>query len=232
MTGERLSLVDHQVLRWALERRAASEEAARSGRPAAVRPVITVSRGLGSGGTEVAETVARRLKFHLFDREIIDRVATEAGVHQHLVEALDEGTRSGIEQWMEGVLHSRIFTAEEFIPALGRGFITMARAGSAVIMGRGANFFLAGEPALHLRMVAPMEYRVARVMRVLGIGRKDAEKEVRRADRDRTRFVERYLRRDIDDPTSYHLVLNLEVVGLDQAVDTVISLYHALYPER
>jgi cytidylate kinase len=69
-------------------------------------------------------------------------------------------------------------------------------------------------------------------MRVLGIDRGEAEKRVKKVDRERARFVEHYLHRDIDDATSYHLVLNLEGIALDQAVDTVLSLYHSLHPER
>ena len=52
-------------------------------------PILTVSRQLGSGGTEVAEIVARRLDYQLVDREVIEAMAEETGVQQALIEALD-----------------------------------------------------------------------------------------------------------------------------------------------
>ena len=229
MKGERLHLVNQSVLRYALERQAALERANRQGTPPGIRPVITVSRQLGSGGTVIAQALADRLGFQLFDREIIDTVARESGVRHQIVEALDEHMRSGIEQWMDGVLHSRIFTAEEFIPALARTLITIARAGSGVLVGRGANFILAGEPALHLRVVAGLEYRIGMLMRHLGVERETAEEQVRIADRDRNRFIEKHLRRDIDDPTAYHLVLNPELLGIEPSIDLAHTLYRRLY---
>lgn len=229
MKGERLQLVNQQVIRYALERQAALERANRTGSGPATRPVITVSRQLGSGGTELAETLAHRLGYQLFDREIIDTVASESGVQRQIVDALDEKTRNGIEQWMDGVLHRRIFTAEEFFPALARTLITVARAGSAVIVGRGANFILAGEPALHVRVVAGLEYRIGRVMRHLGVERDKAEAEVLASDRDRSRFIDKFLRRDIDDPTAYHLVVNPEALGQEESAELVHSLYTRLH---
>ena len=229
MKGERHELVNQQVIRYALELQAATERANRAGKAPAVRPVITVSRQLGSGGTAIAEALAQRLGYQLFDREIIDSVARESGVHRQIVDALDEKMRSGIEQWMDGVLHRRIFTAEEFIPALARVLITLARAGSAVIVGRGANFILAGEQALHLRVVAGREYRIGRVMRRLGAGREEAETRVHAADRERLRFIEKYLHREIDDPTAYHLILNPGELGHERTVDLVHTLYREIH---
>ena len=61
MKGERHELVNQQVIRYALERQAAIGRANREGKAPAVRPVITVSRQLGSGGTAIAEALAQRL---------------------------------------------------------------------------------------------------------------------------------------------------------------------------
>jgi cytidylate kinase len=217
-------LIEQQIRRWALEVQAA-RAAARGPRPAAGSPIITVSRQLGSGGTEVAEIVARRLGFQLVDREVIRLVVEESGVRKDLVATLDERTRSGIETWVDGVLHSRIFTSEDFVRSLGRVLITVARTGSAVVVGRGANFILAGDPGLHVRTVAGKEHRIRRLMRLHEIPLEEARERVESTDRNRTEFVERYLHRHIDDPTAYHVVLNLEEIGIDRAADVVIDLY-------
>ena len=158
-------------------------------------PIITVSRQLGSGGTELAELVADRLGYTLFDKEVIDVVAREAGVQREIVEGLDERTRNGIEQWVDGVLHRRIVTSQDFVRSLVKVLITVARTGSAVVVGRGANFILAGEPALHVRVVAGEEYRLRRLMRIQGIDRKEAGPMLEKADRERSEFVQRYLHR-------------------------------------
>jgi cytidylate kinase len=231
--GEALQLIQQQIHRWILEQKAAQEREAAAGRPPSpevLHPIITVSRQMGSGGTEMAEMVAARLGFQIFDKELIAAVAEETGVHRDILEAMDERTRNSVEQWVNGVLHNRLVTPEDFVRSLGKALIAITRTGRALVMGRGANFILAGEPGVHVRAVGGPEHRVSRVARMHGIDREEAEKLVERSDKERTGFVERYLHRDIDDPTAYHLVINVELVGLENAVDQVVGLYRKLYP--
>ncbi len=232
MSRETDRIIEQQVRRWALEQKAMMEREAgeRWDREAGMpRPIITVCRRLGSGGTELAEMVASRLDYQLFDQQVLDMVAEETGVQRQILEALDDHTKGGIENWVNGVLHNRLVTPAEYVHALGKALISIARTGSAVIVGRGANFILAGEPGFHVRATAPTDHCVNRVMRVQGVDREEARRMVERVDRDRGEFVQDYLHRSIDDPTAYHLTLNLGAVGLSPAVDTVVQLYRDLY---
>lgn len=64
--------------------------------------VLTVSRQLGSRGSEIAAGVAERLSLRFVDREIIHRAAQEAGVpHATLMELSYEGQRSLIERVLD-----------------------------------------------------------------------------------------------------------------------------------
>jgi cytidylate kinase len=224
MKGDRLALVNQQIIRYGLERQAARARGA--GDSPAVRPVITVSRLFGSGGTEIAREVALSLEYPLFDREIIEAVARESGVQESILNALDERTRSSIEQWMDGVLHQSILSANEFVAALGRTLITLSRLGSAVIVGRGANFLLEHEPSLHVRIVAGETSRIETVMRTQGLDRIAASEKVRMVDQERRRFVEKYLHRDIDDATAYDLVLNTDRLPRERCVELIYQAYN------
>jgi cytidylate kinase len=233
MKGDAYPLIEQQIHRWVLEQKAALEaQRPQAGEAVVPRPIITVSRELGSGGTELAELVADRLGYTLFDKEVIEVVAREAGVQREIFEGLDERTRSGIEQWVDGVLHRRIVTSQDFVRSLAKTLITVARTGSAVVVGRGANFILAGEPALHVRVVAGREYRLRRFMRVQGIEREEAGRALDQADRDRAEFVQKYLHQDLLDVTAFDLVLNLERIGLDRGVNLVMGLYRDLFAPR
>lgn len=232
MKGESRKLIENQIHRWILEQKAAKEAEGRT-RPAApegpLRPIITVSSQIGSGGTELAEMVAVRLGYPLMDHEMIDVVAEESGVDKGVLEALDQHTRSGIEQWVDGVLHNRLVSGEDYVRSLGKALITISRTGSAVVVGRGANFILDGEPGLHVRTVAGFDFRVRRVVRLQGMDREEAGELVARTDKERAGFVERYIHRDITDPEAYDLMLNLERVGLERGVDLVVNLYRNMF---
>ncbi|MFQ6015658.1 MAG: AAA family ATPase [Anaerolineae bacterium] len=65
---------------------------------------ITVSRQLGSGGSEIAARVASIRGLRFVDREIIHRAAQEAGVPDIALEEMEyEGHRSFIERIMEAL---------------------------------------------------------------------------------------------------------------------------------
>jgi cytidylate kinase len=66
--------------------------------------ILTVSRQLGSRGSEIAAGVAERLSLRFVDREIIHRAAYEAGVPQTTLTELGyEGQRSLIERVLDVV---------------------------------------------------------------------------------------------------------------------------------
>ncbi|MFQ5945172.1 MAG: AAA family ATPase [Anaerolineae bacterium] len=66
-------------------------------------PVMTVSRQMGSGGSEIAQ-VAETLGFRFIDREIIHHAAREAGVPKVALQEIEfEGHRGFIERILDGL---------------------------------------------------------------------------------------------------------------------------------
>ena len=102
-------IVDRQLRRWEAERLAALE-AARAGRSvretAPARPTVTVSRQEGLRGEAIAQALAARLGYELFDRQIIEYIATHHDVHRQMLEMLDERTISSIKLWAEGIAYN------------------------------------------------------------------------------------------------------------------------------
>ena len=97
-----------------------------------------------------------------------------------------------------------------------------ARAGHAVIAGRGGQVILAGQrDVLHVRVVAPLEQRIAYVMRREGLGTDAARKRVQEKDHNRTRYMQTQFHCQHDNPHLYDLVINTAVLDLDRAVDLI-----------
>ena len=53
-------------------------------------PIITIAREFGSGGREIAEKVANKLKFKFYDKEEIIKTAKENGIDTKLFEQVNE----------------------------------------------------------------------------------------------------------------------------------------------
>src|SRR6266550_164284 len=133
-------------------------------------PFITVSRMYGSGGSEVAERVARSLGWSLFDNAVIDAVAERSGLTRAEVSAQDERVPSMVERLasalslgspeiMPPVPSGSIASPEERIVAVtGRIIEEAMQTGPAVFVGRGAQCLLAERTdALHVFCFAPRE---------------------------------------------------------------------------
>ena len=90
--------------------------------------------------------------------------------------------------------------------------------------GRGGQVLLRDIPgALHLRIVAPFEFRLRRFLEQQGGDEKQAARILRRTDRDSAGFLRSFFDVDWDDPALYDLVINSQKVSVDAAVRIIVE---------
>jgi cytidylate kinase len=108
-----------------------------------------------------------------------------------------------------------------------RVVIAAATEGRAVIVGRGAAYYLHDRPdTLHVFIYAPTEEKMRR-LQIAGESRQRAQELVETVDRDRAAFIKQYFKRDWPDRQLFHLMIN-SAVGDDAVVATVLhGLHHA-----
>lgn len=111
----------------------------------------------------------------------------------------------------------------EFVHRLGKIVVLAAQHESMVFVGRGAQFILPREVGLAVRVIAPRKHRVQRIMERRRCSRRDAEKFIDETDTGRSDFVQRYLHRDVADPHLYDLVINLEHMPREVAVELIVN---------
>jgi cytidylate kinase len=201
--------------------------------------LITISRQFGAGGSEVAALVAGRLGWSVVDNDIVDRVARRAGLAAEVVARQDERTPGFVERLARALAAS----SQEFaIPELGVAVreeepslvrITelvvqeVAAEGRVVLVGRAAPAVLGTSVnALHVKLVAPREFRIRLAMGAEGLDAKTAEKQMDETDAHRGRYHREHYGRDWDDPAHYHMLLNTGLLGLDGAAEVIVSEAH------
>jgi cytidylate kinase len=103
-----------------------------------------------------------------------------------------------------------------------RIIIAAASTGHVVIVGRGGQVLLADQrDVLHVRVVAPLEPRVAYVVRREGLDPETARRRVQAKDQARTRYMQTQYHCQHEDPHFYDLVIDTAVLDLDSAVDLI-----------
>ena len=91
-----------------------------------------------------------------------------------------------------------------------------------MIVGRGAQAYLAQRrDVLHVRIVAPLELRIAYVMSREGLDPAAAQARILRKDQERARYLETFYHRRPSDPHLYDLMLNTGILDLESAVDVI-----------
>jgi len=224
-------IIERQMLRWEAEKRREEERAAEAETPdGPVNPrVITISRQLGSGGELLAASLADRLDLEVFDRQIVEHIATTARVREQLVDYLGGGKRSELTLLVDAALRHEWLTAREFVETLAQVIGSVAMLGDVLIMGRGANFLLGLDRGVHVRVVAPVEARVARMANREGKGEEDARRLILENDQSRREFIQHHFGEDIDDPTAYHLMVNTAAMDFEAAVEAVLRVVRSTF---
>ena len=217
-------LVGDQVLRGEQgEKKRAGGEAAEAW------PLITVSREFGALGTTTGERAAHRLGFSFWDQEIVHTIAEQTGIQEALLASLDEQSRTRIEDFIAESVFGAGTTAAKYVRQVIRVVRTLERHGGAVVIGRGAQFILAPESALRVRVVCPLEQRVAGYAEREGLSQSEAERKMARVERERQTFIQRHYGRDVSDPSHYDIMANTENLSPDQAADVLVAAYRSKF---
>jgi len=203
-------IVEQQMRQWELAR---EKDHPRLGGQAEI-DYICISRELGSGGVEVAHLLAEQMGWQVYDRDILNYMAENMNVHRSLLEAVDERTKSWIEDWVLPLFSFRETKHIEqlsYYKHLTKVLLVLARMGSAIIVGRAAGHVLPRERGLNVRVTAPFELRCRRYAEEQQISLDEACRTVRASDAAQRRFVKDFAHKDIDDPEEYDLIFNTEV---------------------
>jgi cytidylate kinase len=178
--------------------------------------VVTVSRQAGSLGDEIAAAVAEKLSYNYVDKAKIGNAMENQGLPVSDFERFD-GRKPSIWQ---SFTHQK----KKFIHLLRATLYDFARSGNVVIIGRGGQALLkdiAG--TLHVRIVAPFETRIQRLMDQEGYDKKKSEQHVILNDHDSAGFIRSFFDIEWDDENMYDLVLNTRTMSVGAAA----SLIHA-----
>ena len=95
----------------------------------------------------------------------------------------------------------------------------------AVISGRGGQCILHDKKnCLHVRIVAPLEDRIERAIKVKSVDPKKAKKIVEEIDKKRHAYIKHYYDENCKDSKLYHIIINSSKVGLDRCAEWIAEL--------
>ena len=111
---------------------------------------------------------------------------------------------------------------QHFIEVTGAVIKDLVGAGNVVIIGRGSNLILKNMPGvLHVGLITPLEMRTRTIVEREHLIRKDAEKYITDIEKARVIYFRKFFKVHPDDPSLYHMVLNMEITSVKAAAEIV-----------
>ena len=204
--------------------------------------IITVEREYGCGGGAIAAQLAKQLGWKLWDQDLTQEIANLANVDCRTVAKCDEKVdnafyrlakvfwRGSYERAMP-LGDDKMFDTDCLVSMMERISARIAEEGNAVVVGRGAPYFLrARGDAFHVFLYAPHAEKIRRQME-LGKSLSEAEDLVDTVDRERITFIKHYFSADWPTRCLYHMMINT-VIGDDKVISMILDTMHLLEPKR
>jgi CMP/dCMP kinase len=195
--------------------------------------IVTLEREFGSGGGAIAAQLARQLGWKLWDQQLTCEIAKRAQVAESAVALCDERVDGRLYRLAKAFWRGsyeralpldpkHAFDADCMMAMVGEIMGTIATEGNAVIVGRGAPFFLRErEDTFRVFTYAQHEEKIRRLV-AAGKHPDEADDLVENVDKERKAFIKHYFNAEWPRRDLYHLMINT-AVGDENVIATIMN---------
>jgi cytidylate kinase len=178
--------------------------------------IVLVTRGSYSGGKEIAEKVAEKLKYDCISREVILEASREFSIPEIKLTQAVECAPSILDSFTQGKRRYIAYTQAALLKQLVKD--------NMVYHGLVGHYFVEGVSHVKVLITANMEYRISAVMKRDQISRKEALGSIRKIDDQRRKWGQELYGIAPWDPCLYDLALHIGNITVEDAVNTICSI--------
>jgi len=200
--------------------------------------IVTIEREYGSGGGDIAQLLANRLGWKLWDQLLTEEIARLAECPKAVVEVREERTdplyyrlfKSFLRGSYEGSINAhklKLVDSESILKITERVVQHAAKTGNSVIVGRGSQHFLRNrQDTLRVFLYARREDKVRRLL-ARGKSEQEAEQLVDTVDLERADFIQKYFHVEWPDRSIYNIMINT-AIGDEAVVRMILEFMKTL----
>jgi len=176
--------------------------------------IITISRGFYSRGKEVAEKLAQALGYQCISRDILLEASEQFNIPEiKLIRAIHDAP---------SILGRFSYEKETFVAYIRAALLRQVEKDNVIYHGLAGHFLLKDLPhVLKVRIIAGMEERVREEMKRENISAEEARRILREDDQERRKWSKHLYGIDTWDPSLYDLVIRVQCVQVDDAVNLI-----------
>jgi len=188
-----------------LNKRMTENEVVKKSATPVAGPVITISREIGCNGLKLAAKIAEHLNskqtdanWKVISKEVFQESAKELKMDPEKVrKAMHQQEKFTFDDMLKAFSDKNYKTDLMIVKTMKRVILQIATEGNCIIVGRGGHVIAANiKKALHIRLVAPLEFRINTTMNNNQLNREEAIDFIKQVDKERTAFRKAILGQD------------------------------------
>lgn len=197
------------------------------------RNVIVIGRQYGSGGHDIGKMLADKLGYEFYDQEIIKMIAGTTGMTSEFIQKKEETMTNSLLYDLVNQMYQygdekdeapkdKIFAAESKV------IMELADKGKCVIIGRCSDYLLRNDNrVLKVFFTAPIESRIKRVMERLGVDYGDAQRKIRKVDKQRADNYRYYTGRIWGTAANFDITINTDMGTeyIEKCIDEAMEVH-------
>ena len=196
--------------------------------------VITIARGFGSGGKEIATKLGEKLGIPCYERQILTLASDYSGIDESLFVESDEKLRANkIAKLLHMIPaknvvepHEKAFVSDTNLFNIQAEIIrNLAKTESCIIVGKCADYVLKDfDNVISVYIEAPRAACVKSVMSKMYISEEKAHQLIKKTDKYRADYYNYYTGGNYwTNPVNYDITLNSDRVGRDKCVEVIMD---------
>ncbi|MCF8370072.1 MAG: cytidylate kinase-like family protein [Bacteroidales bacterium] len=193
-------------------------------------PVITLSRDYGCPGKRIATLLVERIKaekqtdWTMISKEILETLATELKLNPSVVNDIAHFEDRGLGDYLALLLSKDYYPGEQKIKnTLSEIILSFAKKGHTIIVGRAGIYITKQiEKSYHIKLFAPIEWRIDYMSAKMSISYPDAMRLVEDMSRKREQFLKFFAVQKKEDIT-FDATFDCSQVSDDEIISHVMA---------
>lgn len=206
--------------------------------------VITVARGFGTGGKEIASKVAKELGIHCYENRILTLASQLSGLDEIVFSEVNEKMRDSgsittflnkLPRTRNYISRNEKFSSDDKLFEYQEQIIDhLADTESCVIVGKCADWVLRNRTnVISIYIEAPRAFCVKRTMKNMSVPENIANNTIKATDKFRAEYYAYYTKGQYwTNPVNYDLTINSDKMGIENSVKLIIDYVNMKFPKE
>jgi len=213
-------LADRCIREW--EKRRLEAKKKREPKPD-MPPTICFSRKIGVGALEVADILAEKIGYRVFDRQILEKIASQAKLREKTVTLFDELYPGKMREFGALLFGEKSFIKSDYARHLSQAVLSIAFLEPTIFVGRGTHLILPRDRVLAVRFIGGREHRIKRLARILNVKEQEADSKLDKIDREQRDFFKKVYGKKEASPYEFDLVFNFDYISNPQWASDIVE---------